>query len=485
LIQKISFNLGIATLTRLIVGGIGLVTVSLLTRNLGPSVFGQYSAIFAYLFVFTSLADLGLYTILTREISKPGADEDKIVSSIFTLRLVFTFIFLLLANAIVLLIPYPAEVKIGILVCSILSFFSSLAQVLTGIFQKHLQLYLISLSDIISRVVQLAVLLFLAHIRAGLIPFVWAAVISEIIHFVLVFNFSRKTTKIYLDFDFGYWKKVLPMALPIAISLVFVLIYFKLDTVLLSIMKPNYDVGVYSLAYKMLEALIFLPSIYIGLVMPLLSKSAFLDVGEFKKVFQKAFDVLSIFALPLLAYLFVMSDKIVGFIGGASFSQAGDVLKILSIAIAFIFFSNLSGNAVIALDLQKKSIWVYFLGAVVNLVGNIILIPKFSYFATAWTTVATEALITFLTFRIIRGKTNSDTNFIVFVKSGLAALIMAALIFPFRQNLILGSVIAISYFLILYLFKGFTKEDIREIASFKKQDPPIGGLPERVMNEIE
>lgn len=471
MIQKLPFNLGIAVLTRLLVGGIGLVTIGLLTRSLGPAAFGQYSSIFAYLYVFTSLADLGLYTILTREISKPGADEKKIASAIFTLRLIFTIAFIALANLLLFAVPYPLEVKIGILICSVLSIFSSLAQVLTGIFQKYLQLYLVSLSDIISRAVQLVILLFLAYTKTNLLLFIGAAVIAEIIHFTLIFRFSRKTVKVTLDFDWNYWKKILPATLPIAVSLVFVLIYFKLDTVILSILRPAHDVGVYSLAYKILEALIFLPAVYIGLIMPILSKSAYSDIGEFRKVFQKAFNTLSIFSLPLLVYLLIMSDKITRFIGGASFVQAGDVLKILAIAIAFIFFSNLSGNALIALDLQKKAMWIYFLGAVVNLTGNIILIPKYSYFAAAWMTVVTEVIITLLTFLLIGRKIKSGANLGIFSRACLAALIMAIAIYPLKNNFAAASAASLVYFLALYLFKGFTKEDIKEIISPKKPVP--------------
>lgn len=474
MIQKFSFNLGAATLSRLITGGIGLVVTSLLTRNLGPVAFGQYSSIFAYLYVFASLADLGLYTVLTREISKPGADEAKIASSIFTLRLIFIIGFILLAGALLIFVPYVLQIKIGILICSLFYIFSSLAQVLTGIFQKHLELYWVSLSDVISRIIQLGILIVLVNIEASLMLFIWAVVISEFFHFLLIFKFSNGITKIKLSFDWSYWKNILPTALPIAISSVFVLIYFKLDTVLLSIMKPAYDVGVYSLPYKLLEALIFLPAMFIGLVLPILSRNASLDLQKFKKNYQKAFDVISIFAFPLFVYLVIMSDKVVRLVGGTSFAQSGDVLRILSIAIALIFFGNLSGSALIALDLQKRAMWIYFLGAVISIVGNIILIPRFSFFATAWVTVITEFIITLLTFWIISRKIDYGANLKIFFRAAMASVVLIFLLLPFRNNLILGSVVALFYFPTLYLFRGFTKEEIKEAILFKK--PAI--LPE-------
>lgn len=468
--QKISYNLGIAAISRFIVGAIGLVVIGFLTRSLGPAGYGYYNLIFAYLFIFSTIADLGLYTILVREISKVDSGEEKIIASkLFTLRFVVAVLVLIAADLLVFALPYPFLVKLGILIASLFSIFSSLTQVLTGIFQKHLRLYLVSFADIISRASQLALLAALVYLKAGLLMFVGAAVFSEIIHFFLTLLFSRSLTKVGISVDLKYWGETLKIALPIAASLVFVLIYFKLDTILLSLMKPAYDVGVYSIAYKILEAVIFLPAIYIGLVMPLLSKHAFGNRLEFVKTFRKAFNVLSVFALPLAAYIFVLSDRIISIVGGSGFAQAGPVLRILSIAILMIFFGNLGGNAIIALNLQKKGMWIYFAGAVFNVAANLILIPRYSYFAAAWTTVATEILITLWMFWLIKKEAGTATDKTVIFKAAIATVIMLVVMRPFLGNFVWATIAAASYFPTLFLLGGFTKKDLREIISLKKE----------------
>ncbi len=470
MLQKISYNLGIAAVSRFVIGAIGLVVIGILTRSLGPAGYGYYNLIFAYLFIFSTIADLGLYTILVREISKVGSGEEKVVASkIFTLRLGFAVLVLAAADLLVFTLPYPLLIKLGVLVASLFSIFSSLTQVLTGIFQKHLRLYLVSFADIISRASQLVLLIVLVYLKAGLLMFVGAAALSEVIHFFLTLLFSRSLTKVGISVDFKYWKEILKIALPVAASLVFVLIYFKLDTVLLSLMKPAYDVGVYSIAYKILEALIFLPAIYIGLVMPLLSRQAFGNRAEFIKTFRRVFNTLSIFALPLAAYIFVLSDRIIGIVGGSSFNQAGPVLKILSVAILMISFGNLGGNAIVALNLQKKGMWIYLAGAIFNIAANLILIPRYSYFATAWTTVATEILITLWMFRLIKKEAGASADKKTFLKAVFATAVMVALMSPFLNRFILATAIALSYFPVLFFFKGFTVNDLREIISLKKE----------------
>ncbi len=475
--QKVSYNLGIAAFSRLVVGVVSLVAVGLLTRSLGPAGYGFYNLIFAYLYIFTSIADLGLYTILVREVSKVGADGEKLIASkIFTLRLVCAVSILILADFLVLLFPYPPLVKWGIVIASLFSLLSSLTQVLMGVFQKYLRLYLVSAADVIARACQLALLAVIIYLKAGFLFFVWAVVLSEAVHFVLTLAFSRSLVRIKLFVDLVYWKRVLKIAFPIAVSLIFVLIYFKLDTVLLSLMKPAYDVGVYSIAYKILEAVIFLPAVYIGLVMPLLSKHAFGNRAEFIKTFRRAFNVLSIFALPLAAYIFFLSDGIIKIIGGSGFSASGPVLKILSVAILMIFFGNLGGNAIVALNLQKKGMWIYLAGAVFNVAANLVLIPRYSYFAAAWTTVATEVLITLWMFWLIKKEAGASADKEIFLKAVLATAVMVLLMSPFLNRFILATAIAISYFPVLFLLRGFTISDLREIISIKKSPE----LPEEI-----
>lgn len=468
MLEKISYNLGIATISRGIVGIIGLVVIGFLTRYLGPVGYGHYSSVFAYLYVFSSLADLGLYTVLVREVSKAGVDENAITSKIFTLRLLSVIVTMVAAGLMVLAINYPIAVKTGIWVALLSGAFSSLAQVLTGVFQKHLKLYYVSIADVVSRIIQLVLLIVAIHLKTSLLLFVWIVVVTEMAHFLITFLFSRSLVKIKMDIDWPYWLVTLKTAIPIAVSLIFVLIYFKLDTVLLSVMRPAYDVGVYSVAYKVLEVVIFLPALYVGLVMPLLSRHASENKNEFRKTYVTAFNVISIFGVFTASYIFMLSRDIVGVLGGAGFLQAVPVLKILSFAILLIFFGNLAGNAIVALNLQKKGLWVYLSGAVVNLGLNAVLISKYSYYATAWTTVLTELLITVSLFILIKRLANVTPHTGVLVKSIFSALIVCGLMALFINKFAIATLLSFLYFPILFGLGGFTWGDIREIIAFKK-----------------
>lgn len=465
--NTIPYNFGIAALSRLLIGGISLIIVGILTRNLGPDGYGHYSLIFAYVYIFTALADFGLYTILVREISKSGADEKRILSNVFSLRLTVSLVLITLGILLALFLPYPKEVKVGITAASLFAVLTSLYQILAGVFQKYLKLYYVSIADVVARLAQLALILLVLSRRPTLMAFVWIVVISELVHFLLILVFTQKLVKLKMAYEPKYWSAIVRSSLPIAISLVFTLLYFKMDTVLLSLLKPARDVGIYSVAYKILEVVIFLPAVYTGLLMPALSRQAFESRSEFVKTFRKGFNTLAIFAMPAIAYLFLRAEDIIRIMGGEQFEASVTVLKILSAAIMLIFFGNLGGNALAALDLQKKGVGIYFAGAVLNVGANLVFIPAYSYLAAAWTTVLTELLITVGIFWLIKKETQTVPEAGVAAKAALAAIITGLVLHPWHLNFGLATLAALIYFPILFILGGFNRRDLRELVSLR------------------
>lgn len=478
-INKVSVNLGIAMFSRLITAFLAVVIVGLMTRYLGSSGYGEYTTIMAFLFMFSILSDFGLYTIMTREISYEGARESYVASNIFTLRFVLVAVLVILAILISRFLPYSASVKTGIIIAGLFTVFSSLSQILGSVYQKYLRFYYISISDIFTRFIQLAIVYFAVTRGLGFLVFIWAVVISSGIHFFIIFLISQRYIKIKPRINFSFWKKILKIALPVAASIIFTLVYFRLDTVMLSLMKPAADVGIYGVSVKVLEFAIFFPAMYVGLIMPLLSRFAKSDKESFSRVFKKTYDYLAILMVPLVVYLFILSESIVKIIGGNEFLISSQPLKFLALAVGFIFFGSLGGQSIVALNLQRFGMWAYLSGAVLNFSTNLIFIPIFSFNGAAATTLLTEFLVVFILFYIIKKKAGYQAKFKVIKRTLITGLIMALVIYPIRgQNIIFPLILgAMVYWPLLYLFKGYSKEDVKEF--FKKRVP---GVEEHLMS---
>lgn len=467
-VRKIAYNTLISAGARIIGVALSLVNIGFIARYLGQQGFGEYSLILTFLSIFNILADLGLYSLMTREISRPDADEKKIASNIFTLRVAILFGFLILAIVSVWLFPYPVRVKLGVSLVTIAILFLSASQVLMGIFQKYLKTDRAALSEIIGRAIQLGLVVLFVSLDFGFFSILIALITGAFLIFVLNFFFARKYIPLTLAFDFSYWKEILKMSFPIAVSIVLTLIYFKIDSIFLSLGfinrssgNPISDVGIYNIAYKVLEGAIFFPAMFIGLIMPLLSKYAFSDREQFKKIFQKILDILIIFIVPLIIGLLILSLPIVVLIGGKEFDVSAPVLQILSFAIGFIFLGNLFGVSIIALNKQKIGAWIYFSGMIFNIVTNLVFIPRYSYIGAASTTVATEFLVTVLMIILISRTIHYFPHFKI-LKPLIAGLAMGLFIYYFQSwNLFLiVGLGAVVYFGILYLIKGIRRDEV-------------------------
>ena len=466
LTQKIAYNAIFSAGARVIEVALALVIIGLTTRYLGTSGFGDYIIVVTFIYIFSVLADLGLYSIVVREISREGADEEKIVNNAFTLRTFAGLFFLSSAFFVSLLFPYSWDIKMGIAVAAMGFWMLSNTQVLMGLFQKHLVMDRVSVAEICGRIVQLVFVWTVISLDLGFLYVIASILAGSIFSFFLVLFFASKYVKIRLKFDFNLWKKLLKQGFPLAISAILVLIYFKLDTIFLSVMKTSEAVGVYGLSYKIMENLIFFPAMLVGLTMPIMSRSIFTDKARFQSIVQRTLNLLIIAVVPMIVGVFFVSDKIIQLIGGdKGFIDSPAVLNILMIALGFIFFGALFSNIIIAANKQKRLAQIYFVGMVFNIVTNFIFIPQYSYFGAAATTVATELLVTSLMVIVIYKSLKYLPSFAIIFKAVLASIVMAFILYYFRNLSIfilvfLGGIV---YLLIVYFIGGVSKEEVEKL----------------------
>ena len=114
--------------------------------------------------------------------------------------------------------------------------------------------------------------------------------------------------------------------------------------------------------------------------------------------------------MPVVIGLFLFSGPIVRILGGEDFLSSALPLRILSFVVGLVFLNNLSGKALIALDLQKAGMKIYIFGAILNILLNLLVIPRYSYIGASVTTLITEVLVTIMMFAVLYQKTDLFTK---------------------------------------------------------------------------
>jgi len=485
LTRALAWNTGAQLGGKIVSTVIGIVIVGLMTRLLGQEGFGAYSTANAFLQIFALLLDLGLNVTLVALLGEHAGDEayeKRCVSAFFTLRLLTGFIVLvIIAPAIAWASPYPITIKLAIFALIASFFFPSLGQIITGVQQRHLKMHLAAVGEILGRFVLLIGLLFARRLGWGLVPIVSFVSLASIANFVWIFFTTRRFAAFDWNWDPTFWKSALHRSWPVGVTIAFGLIYFKADTLILSLVRSQAEVGIYGAAYRVLEILITVPFMFAGILLPILAKTwATKNHAYFSLLIARAIDVMMIFVIPLIVGTWILGKKIMIIVAGKNFALSGDVMKILIIAVGMIYLNTIFSHAVIALNVQRKMIPIYIVVALVTLVGYLLFIPTYGLWAAAWLTVFSETCVGIGSLVMTHRTTPLTFQPKTTIAACFATIIMS-LVLLLLQNMWLPITINIGiivYLFFLYVFGGVSKKTLEEILSWRGKDSNVDKLAE-------
>ncbi len=455
--SKIAQNSIIQITGKLVSLVLGLVAVMIMTRYLGQEKFGYYYTVIAFLQFFGILVDFGLTLTTVQMISDSRWPLSKVMNSIMSFRVLTATIFLGIAPILIWAFPYNDFIKWGVLI-TVFSFFCiTVIQALTGVFQQKFKMLEITIAEVVGRIFLVGGVALTACLHKDIYWIFWTISLAAILNLFIVFFCSRKYIQWHLEFDVTIWKELIKKSWPIALAISFNLIYLKMDSIILSLVRTQAEVGVYGATYRVLDILTMLPAVLLGIALPVLSKY-FIDkeYDKLKDLLQKIFYALIIFAVPIVVGTQIIGRPVMEFFAGKEFLISGDILRVLILAAGAIFVTTVSGYAVVAVQKQKPMTWGYLVAAVTTLAGYFYFIPKFGYWGAAWMTVFSEILImiwsTVLVYRTIKFLPSLN----IFWRSLIPAIIMTMVLYVFKDLHALWLILisGIIYFPLLYLFRG-------------------------------
>jgi O-antigen/teichoic acid export membrane protein len=480
LARALALNTGVQILGKGVSTVLGIVIIGLLTRQLGTEGFGAYSTANAFLQVFALLLDLGLNVTLVALLGEHAGDEKyerRCTSALFTLRIVMAFFILgLVAPAVALASPYPLELKLAIIALAGSFIFPSLNQVVVGAQQRHLKMSMAAVAENIGRLIALAGLVYAQSQGWGLVPIMWFISLAGFGNFILNFLSARKYADFHWNWDPAFWKMALNRSWPVGLSIAFGLAYFKADTLILSFVRPQAEVGIYGAAYRVLEILITVPFMYAGVLLPILSNAfAKKDFPKFKNLVTNSIDVMLVFCLPMMFGTWLLGERVMALVAGPEFVESGRVLWILIVAVAAIYLNTVFSHIVVAIDGQRKMIPVYIAVAIGAVIGYLLFIPTYGMWAAAWLTVASEVLVGLGSLVVANKVVTTEFKPRVLIAAAGASLLMSAVVWLIRDQFAVIPIIvgAIVYTVALYAFGGIRKATIQDILKAKTSNPPL------------
>ena len=449
--RKILSNTLIQVSGKILGALISVTIVKLITNFLSVGGYGQYVSVYEFLAFFGIIADLGLFTIAVREMAKDEKRMNFIIGNILSLRTILATSAMLLAIGVAFLIPQydGTYIPMGIAIASMAVFFSILYGTVSSVLQVHLKMQYPTLGLLVGKVISVGYMIYVILYTfsepsaEAFYQLLWAGVAGNFVMFLITLFYARRYAKIRFRFDWDYWKDTLWKALPYGLALILNMVYFRIDSILLLLLRGAEDVGLYGVPMKILDILSVIPIYFMNSVLPVLTRRLKEAPEKAMSVVQHSFDFLVAMVMPIVVGAQVLAYPLIFIISSPEFLSrveegfyGSDVaLRILVFAMLFAFISALFTFTLIAIGYQGKLLYISAAGALFNIVGNLLVIPTWGFRGAAITSILSEMIIVVLAALMLRKYFPYRLKWGPAIKITFSALIMGLVVWALRDPL--------------------------------------------------
>lgn len=472
-VKKIAKNTSLLLISQIVSYAMGFIYTIYMARYLGVENFGIFSFALAFSSVLGIFTDLGLNTLMTREIARDRSKTTRYLNNIFSIKLVLA-VLLLISTFMILNLVYTSSTEIFVIYFIVLSFvFSTFSLMFYAMFQGYEIFKYQAIAVILNSSLMLISVFLGMAFKFNVIgfAFIYSVVSGFTLIYILWVSFNNSLFPKF-EVNWEFWKSLIKLSLQFGLIGVFATVYVWIDSIMLFFMQGNITVGLYNAAYRIIIVLLFIPSVINVAIFPLMSKFYVLSNKPINKIFEKYFKLMLIIGIPMGLGVDILSSNIISILFGNSYSGAVNALQILIWATVFTFLNATFIQLYQSTDKQIVITKITGLCMLENIALNLLLIPKFSYIAASFNTVITEFTILALFVLVLNGtkyrntiiKKNTLNNIIKII---LSSIIMGLFV-EYSKNLNLLIPLAVGtivYVICLYITQVVDKEDITIITS--------------------
>ncbi|MFA6486068.1 MAG: flippase [Candidatus Magasanikbacteria bacterium] len=442
---------------------LGLLAVGIMTRALGAEQFGYYATAIGFLQFFAILCDFGFIVNTAKLLSEPNFDKKSLLNNLFTWRLITAVVFQAIAIGALWALPYRSEIKIAGSILALSYVANILNQVFTGYYQTKLKMATVMAGEIIGRTLLVVGIYLVAFYHYGLLSMMGVVTGAAWVYTIYLWV---KSDGVRLAYDRAISQTIFQKMWPTALAIIFNAFYLQGDRVLLPLYDTPAHVGFYSAAYRVLDIMAQVGFMTMGVLVPLLSFSWARNLkNDFAKYYQLSFDLMLLLLLPMVAGTIALAEPIMRLVAGPEFSDAGQILALLSISMLGICFGTTYSMIAIAIDRQHRSTWIFFATAILAVGAYLIFIPRYGMQGAAYVTIGSELFAGAGLFILCARETKLWPKVWTGFKILIASAVMGVIVYRLQPlNIFLSIVIGkLIYLSLIALFRVISKQTITEL----------------------
>src|SRR3989338_6345823 len=376
---------------------LAFLLVVLVTRSLGSIGYGKYSFAFAFVAVFSILANMGLVTYLLKEVSKLRGDQEKIsglVSEVSTLGMLLSSGFLTLGFISALFVVKDAQMKIVLLLACMQEIMTAGHGLTRRVMIAYERNELKAIATTLEKGLPLAFAALSFFLGYGLVGLFAALFVGKALSLLISGIMTQVSCVRFRPlFRLEHAKGILQRSFPYWLSLVSITLYYQVDKIMLAAMKGYESTGLYGAASAITGALIFVPIIFIYASFPTMSRHhAQEDRKSLQAVYGLLVKYLAYLAMPLTVGLMLLAPRVIQFVYKEEFLASVILLRVLSVVLILLYMNYLMGYLLNAIDRQRQYSAANVASTILNIAANLVLIPSLAAMGAALATVFSQGV---------------------------------------------------------------------------------------------
>jgi O-antigen/teichoic acid export membrane protein len=453
-----------------------------MARTLGQAGFGDFTFALSLALILTMFAEFGTDPHVARSVATDRSTAVQLLTDALTVKLALGVVGIAAAVTVGFVGGYPADVRASIAILALAAVTELASKSFASTFQGLDDMRPIALSLILQRFVTAGVGVAAMLAGAGIVAvsaiYLGAALLALV---YISVRLSRLRITPRAGVSPPRAAKLLRATVAIGLNLMLTSALFRIDAVLLSLIKGNAAVGLYGVAYRLLESTLFVSYTFVAALLPTLARLSPRTTPSIGEAFEVGLKLITTALLPLGAIFVLFAEPIVKILYSSEFDEAVVAVRLLGVAAALYGVTYLSGYVLISQGLQRMLPRITATALVLNVVGNLIVIPIYSYKGAAAVTSLSELTMAVLSVACVLRMTGSVSlrRIASAPVVGCAAMVTVAAI---AGTGVLGLVLAVLAYplVVLSVERQLFPADVRLVAAvFRRRspmaDPVLGG----------
>jgi polysaccharide transporter, PST family len=377
--------------------GAGLFVGVWVARYLGPDQYGLFNYAISFVTLFSPIASLGLDSILVRELVQYPTKANELLGSSFVLKSIGGILSL---SIILSSIAIFRSDRISWMLVSILAggaIFQAF-DVIDFWFQSQVQSKNVVLIKNAAFIITTIIKVVAIQSRSGLLTFAWISateIMMNAVGLILIYNTNKNVILSWKPtVDCG--KALIKTSSPMLFSAIAVVLYMRIDQIMLGQILGDHAVGIYSAAIRISEIWYFIPVVVASSITPMILNARKANKTLYHQRLQIAFNSTTLLAYIISLGMSFIAAPLILHLYGPAYTEAIPILIVHIWASIFVFLGVIRGIWLITEDLTGIYLQTTILGSLVNILLNLILIPRYGGLGAAIATVIAYATASYV-----------------------------------------------------------------------------------------